>query len=189
MKDDPVTSHTPTTPVAIVGLGALFPGRGNTLGFWRDILEGVDSISDVPPSHWLIEDYYDPDPTAPDKTYGKRGGFIPSRAFDPMEFGVPPAALPATDTAQLLALIVAKETLTQAQQTTLHPDTLGGVDLERTSVVLGVASTTELVAHMSSRLQRPTWVKAMREAGLAESQVQSIADAITSNYTPWQEAT
>jgi acyl transferase domain-containing protein/NADP-dependent 3-hydroxy acid dehydrogenase YdfG len=171
-------------PIAIVGAGALFPGRGTTIGFWKDVLEGVDSISDVPSTHWLIDDYYDANPAAPDKTYGKRGGFLSPRAFDPLGFGVPPAQMPATDTAQLLALIVAKEALEQARGSTLK-----GLDPERTSVVLGVASATELVAHMSNRLQRPAWVKAMREAGLPESQVQAIADGIAANYTPWQEAT
>jgi malonyl CoA-acyl carrier protein transacylase len=171
-------------PVAIVGIGAMFPGRGDTLGFWRDILEGADAIGDVPPTHWLVEDYYDADPAAPDKTYGKRGGFLRPQSFDPLAFGVPPAQLAATDTAQLLALIVAKEALDQARRSTLR-----GLDPERTSVVLGVASATELVAHMASRLQRPAWVKAMREAGLPESQVETIADSIASNYAPWQEAT
>jgi acyl transferase domain-containing protein/NADP-dependent 3-hydroxy acid dehydrogenase YdfG len=166
----------------------MFPGRGDTLGYWRDIIEGADCISDVPPTHWLVEDYYDPDPKAPDKTYGKRGGFLAPQAFNPLEFGVPPAQLSATDTAQLLALIVAKDVLAQASASSLRSSAYKGVDLERTSVVLGVASATELVAHMSNRLQRPTWVKAMREAGLPEPQVQSIADAIADNYTPWQEA-
>jgi acyl transferase domain-containing protein len=68
----------------------------------------------VPASHWLIEDYYDPDPTVPDKTYAKRGAFLPDVDFDPMEWGVPPNIVPATDTNQLLALIVAKQVLEDA---------------------------------------------------------------------------
>jgi acyl transferase domain-containing protein len=83
------------------------PGRIDKTGFWRDILAGRDLITDVPPTHWLIEDYYDPDPAAPDKTYAKRGAFLIDVDFDPLEFGVPPSIVPATDTTQLLALIVA----------------------------------------------------------------------------------
>ena len=37
--------------------------------------------------------------------------------------------------------------------------------------MLGVASATELVAHMSGRLQRPVWEYAMRQAGLDEAEV------------------
>ena len=62
-----------SVPIAVVGVSALFPGSSDESGFWRDILAGRDLIRDVPPSHWLIEDYYDPDPAAPDKTYARRG--------------------------------------------------------------------------------------------------------------------
>ena len=103
-------------PVAIVGVSALFPGSLGAGAFWRNILDGTDLISDVPPSAWRIEDYYDPDPSAPDKTYAKRGGFLPPVPFDPLGFGIPPATLPATDTAQLLALIVARQVLEDASR-------------------------------------------------------------------------
>ena len=169
-------------PIAIIGLGALFPGRPGKVGLWRDVFEGADNIDDVPPTSWLIEDYYDPDPNAPDKTYAKRGGFISPVAFDPMEFGIPPTAIPATDTVQLLALIVAKQVLNEACATQFQD-----IDKSRTSVILGVASTTEQVVQLGSRLQRPVWVKALREAGLPESQVEAICDSIADNYVPWQE--
>ena len=53
-------------PIAVVGVSALFPGSSDAQGFWRDILAGRDLITDVPASHWLVEDYYDADPAAPD---------------------------------------------------------------------------------------------------------------------------
>ena len=85
------------TPVAVVAMTAIYPGESGLEGYWRTLTGGRDAISDVPPSHWLIEDYYDPDPKAPDKTYCKRGGFIDPVHFDPVQFGLPPNALPATD--------------------------------------------------------------------------------------------
>jgi polyketide-type polyunsaturated fatty acid synthase PfaA len=170
--------------IAIVSIGAIFPGRGDTTGFWRDIVEGVDTFTDVPASHWLPEDYYDPDASAADKTYGKRGGFLSPKAFDPVAFGVPPNALASTDTSQLLALIAAQQVLDEAMR-----ESGGKIDTSRTSVVLGVASATELTAHMAGRLHRPAWIKGMREAGLAERDVQDIADRIASNFTEWREST
>lgn len=174
----------PAAPVAVVGLGAIFPGRGDTTGFWRDIFEGRDLLTDTPASHWLLEDYYDPNPLTPDRTYGRRGGFLSPVAFDPMAFGIPPAALQTTDTAQLLALVAAKMTLDDAER-----DSGGKVDRTRTSVILGVASATELTAHMAGRLQRPAWVNAMRQAGLPENEVQDIARRIESHYSEWKEST
>ena len=68
--------------IAVVGVSALFPGSLDATGFWNDILDGNDLITDVPPTHWLIEDYYDPDPSVPDKTYAKRGAFLSDVDFD-----------------------------------------------------------------------------------------------------------
>jgi len=170
-------------PLAVVGLGALFPGSSDAGGFWRDILAGRDLIGDVPPTHWLVEDYYSPDPSAPDKTYVRRGAFLSPVEFDPLEHGIPPSIVPATDTAQLLALVVARQVLDDAR------DTFAKVDRERVSVILGTSSAQELVTQMASRLQRPIWVKALREHGLPEDEVQAVCDRIAGHYVPWQEST
>jgi hypothetical protein len=58
--DMPHDSKLP--PIAIVGIAALFPRSATGDVFWRHILAGKDLITDVPPGHWLIEDYFDPDP-------------------------------------------------------------------------------------------------------------------------------
>ena len=104
------------TPIAVVGVSALFPGSIGETHFWRNILEGADLISDVPPSHWLVEDYYHADPSVPDMTYGKRGGFLPNVDFDPLRWGIPPSIIPATDTTQLLALILARQCMEDAHR-------------------------------------------------------------------------
>lgn len=181
---DKPSFYDPAAPIAVVGLGAIFPGRGDTTGFWRDIFEGRDLLTDTPATHWLVDDYYDANPLTPDRTYGRRGGFLSPVAFDPLAFGIPPAALQTTDTAQLLALVAAKMTLDDAER-----DSGGKLDRTRTSVILGVASATELTAHMAGRLQRPAWVNAMRQAGLPEDEVQDIARRIESHYTEWKEST
>ncbi|MBC7543719.1 MAG: 3-oxoacyl-ACP reductase, partial [Candidatus Sericytochromatia bacterium] len=176
---------TQSCPVAVVGVGALFPGATDTGSFWRNILAGRDLLSDVPASHWLIEDYYDPDPAAVDKVYGKRGGFLPDVDFNPVEFGIPPSIVPATDTSQLLALIVAKQVLDDAAQ----GDFAKTVDRDRVSIVLGVTSATELIMHMAGRMQRPVLTKSLREHGLAEADVQAVCDRVVTHYQPWQEST
>ena len=80
-------------PVAIIGLAGIFPEAHNLQEYWDNILNKINCIIDVPASRWKIEDYYDPDPSVPDKTYCKRGGFIPDIDFDPMEFGLPLATM------------------------------------------------------------------------------------------------
>lgn len=168
-------------PIAIVGMGALLPGSAGVDGFWRALLEGRNLITDVPPDRWLVADHYDPDPSAVDRTYCRRGAFLPEVDFDPAAYGIPPRSLSATDTSQLLALLVADWTLADAGG-------LAGLDTERVSVVLG-ASQLELAGEMAHRLERPVWRNALRELGLPESQVQAACERIAEHYPPWQEDT
>jgi acyl transferase domain-containing protein len=177
------TATAQSLPIAIVGVSALFPGSSDATGFWRDILAGRDLIGDVPATHWRIDDYYDPDPAAPDKTYARRGGFLGPVDFDALGWGVPPSTLPATDTSQLLALIVAQAVLKDAAR-----EQFDTMDRSRISVILGVTSAQELLFSMVSRLQKPVWVKALRETGIPEDEVQAACARIAANYVPWQEA-
>ncbi|HEY8430713.1 MAG TPA: beta-ketoacyl synthase N-terminal-like domain-containing protein, partial [Sandaracinaceae bacterium] len=170
--------------IAVVGLACLFPGSSDLEGFWRDILARRDRIGPVPRTHWLVEDYYDPDPKAPDKIYVDRGGFLDPIAFDPVKWGIPPSILPATDTTQLLALVVAERALHDA-----FGEAMEGIDRERVSVLLGVTSAQKLLGEMNSRLQRPIWRKALREMGLSEAQVEEACRRIADHYVPWQEST
>ncbi|HEY0227892.1 MAG TPA: beta-ketoacyl synthase N-terminal-like domain-containing protein, partial [Mycobacterium sp.] len=170
--------------VAVVGVSALFPGSPEAERFWRNIVDGVDLFSEVPESHWRADDYYDSAPNTPDKVYVTRGGFLPEVDFSPIEFGIPPNVVPATDTAQLLALRVAQQVL---------EDAAGGdfseMDRERVSVVIGSSGGTELLTYMAGRLHRPVWERGLRAAGLSESELTAFSDHVISGYTPWQENT
>ena len=168
-------------PIAVVGVSSLMPGSADVEGFWRDIVHARDLITEVPPTHWLVDDYYDPDPAAPGKTYAHRGAFIPDIAFDPTAFGLPPAVLPATDTSQLLALVAAEQLLTNIAAAT-------PLDRERVSVILG-SSALPLLGEMSMASGRPHWLKGLRESGIPEPQAQQICDRIAANYVSWQENT
>src|ERR1700722_5416667 len=160
--------------VAVVGVSALFPGSPEAERFWRNIVDGVDLFSEVPESHWRVEDYYDAAPNTPDKVYVTRGGFLPEVDFSPIEFGIPPNVVPATDTAQLLALRVAQQVL---------EDAAGGdfseMDRERVSVVIGSSGGTELLTYMAGRLHRPVWERGLRAAGLSETELTAFSDHVT----------
>ncbi len=171
-------------PIAVVGVSALFPGSIDATGFWADILAGTDRITDVPPSHWLIEDHYDPDISAPDKTYGRRGGFLTPVAFDAMGFGIPPSVMPSTDTAQLLALVIAQRVLDDATRGQFVE-----LNRSRASVILGVTSGQELFGAMASRMSRPMWLQGMRRAGVPEDVALAACDEISGLHPEWTEST
>jgi acyl transferase domain-containing protein len=181
LRGDTVSGSTPRQlPIAVVGVGALVPGATDAAGYWRNVTGGRDLITEVPAARWRVEDHYDPDPAAPDKTYARRGAFLSEVDFDPMAYGVPPAVLSSTDTSQLLALMVADQVLADAGG-------LSGVDRDRTGVVLGAASL-ELLPHMYARTQRPVWLAALRESGLGEAEARAVCDRISARFAPWRES-
>lgn len=41
--------------IAITGVGVVVPGADNTPAFWRNVLAGVDAITDLPPERWDVD--------------------------------------------------------------------------------------------------------------------------------------
>ncbi|MDQ0456409.1 polyketide synthase [Rhizobium paknamense] len=167
--------------IAIVGVGALFPEARTADEFWQNIVTARDCLKDVPETHWKISDYYDPNPAAPDKTYARRGGFVPEIPFNPLEFGLPPTQLDVTDILQILSLTVAKQTFLDAGYD--HAK----LNREKTGCVLGITGANSLVTPLTSRLQYPVWKKVLASRGLDEKQVDDIIETLKLAYAPWEE--
>ncbi|MCB0208341.1 MAG: SDR family NAD(P)-dependent oxidoreductase [Anaerolineae bacterium] len=170
------------TPIAIIGMASIFPQAQNLEEYWENIIREVDCIIDVPPSRWNVDDYYDPDPRARDKTYCKRGGFIPDVDFDPLEFGIPPNALEATDVSQLLSLVVARKAMADAGY-----DENKTFNRENAGVILGVAVGRQLGMPLGGRLQFPVWERVLKGYGLPDNDVAQIVEKLKSVYVEWQE--
>ncbi len=179
---DPAGRPAPE-PIAIIGMSCLFPKADNLQSFWANIKNGVDAITEVPTaSHWNPRDFFNADPKAPDQTYCLRGGFISPVQFDPLEFGIAPKDLEATDTTQLLGLVAAKQALLDAGY--------GGdreFNRDRTSVILGVTGTLELVIPLGARLGHPIWRRALQEAGVDAQTSDDVVQRIADSYVGWQE--
>jgi acyl transferase domain-containing protein len=177
-------------PLAIIGIGCLFPGAPGFRAFWSQIQGGRDAITDVPATHWRPEDYFHPDPKAPDRVYACRGGFLEPVPFNPAEFGIAPNNLEATDTAQLLGLVVARQTLEDAgyaAEPGAERDGLRPLNRGRVSVILGVTGTLELVIPLGARLGHPIWRRALQEAGVADDVAEDVVRRIGDSYVGWQE--
>ncbi|MFN2113618.1 MAG: beta-ketoacyl synthase N-terminal-like domain-containing protein, partial [Anaerolineales bacterium] len=178
MNENLLSKH----PIAIIGQAAVFAKAANLKEYWDNILNKIDGISEVPPSRWNTEEYYDPDPSAEDKTYCKMGGFIPDIDFDPLEFGLPPNLLEVTDSSQLLGLVVARDAMEDAGY---------GLDREfnrqNVGVVLGVAGGTKLISDLTSRLQYPIWQRVLESSGVTPEDTEIIINKIKLAYAPWNE--
>ncbi|HEX4954982.1 MAG TPA: beta-ketoacyl synthase N-terminal-like domain-containing protein [Thermoanaerobaculia bacterium] len=124
-------------PIAVVGLACRFPGGADDPeAFWRLLVEGREGIVEVPADRWPVDQYFDPDPDAPGRTYTRCGGFL-SRVdgFEPEMFGLSPREAVSLDPQHRLLLEVAWEALESAG---LAPTGLAG---SRTGVYVGIAST------------------------------------------------
>lgn len=170
-------------PIAIIGMASIFAKAGDLTQYWENILAKVDAITDVPADRWDVADYYDPDPKVPDKSYCKRGAFMPEVEFDPTEFGLPPNILEATDVSQLISLVVARDALLDAGYGEDNPQYRS-----TTGCILGVVGmSAKLYLPLVNRLQYPIWERVLRKAGVSEADTARIVEKIKLAYVGWEE--
>ena len=98
-------------PIAVIGIGAIMPGALNKDEFWQNIIQGKNSIIEVPKDKWDAALFYSPNRHDPDKTYSKIGGFITGYKFNSLKYKIPPAVAKQMDTIQCLALDIAQMAL------------------------------------------------------------------------------
>lgn len=78
--------------IAIIGMSGQFPIAPTVADFWANVARGQDCTSEIPPSRWPLDHFYDPDPKAPGKTYSKWMGVLEDiDKFDPLFFSISPA--------------------------------------------------------------------------------------------------
>ncbi len=124
--------------VAIIGMSAIMPGAPDLETFWANIVNGVNSITEVPAERWRAETFFDPTSMNGNMTPSKWGGFLDPIAFDPLTYGIPPLSLSAIEPVQLLALESSRRALADAGY--LDRD----FDRENTSVIFGSEAGTDL---------------------------------------------
>ena len=91
--------------IAVVGMAGRFPQAANIREFWANLRNGIDSVDTVPAARWQAEDFYDPDPRAPGKSYCVKGGCIDDAdCFDPLFFNISPKEAELMDPQQRLFL-------------------------------------------------------------------------------------
>ncbi len=100
--------------IAIVGMSCQFPQSNDVETYWSNILNKVDSITEIPKSHFDWQNYFDANPLARDKIISKWGGFLSDVVFDPAPYGIPPSSLDSIDPMQVLILEAARSALLDA---------------------------------------------------------------------------
>ena len=123
-----------TEPIAVVGMACRFPGAATPQAFWKLLQQGEDCVRDLPPARVSMDDYYDPVPATPGKSYVRAAALLDDVAgFDAAFFGLSPRESLFLDPQQRLLLEVSWEALEHAG---LAPSTLKN---SRTGIYVGVS--------------------------------------------------
>lgn len=118
-------------PIAIVGIGCVYPQARDVTAYWRNIVDKVDAVSEAP-EEWCADLVLDPNSSSNDRVYTNRGGFLKDLSrFDPLRHGVMPNSIDGGEPDQFLALEIAADAVEDAQFD-LRP-----VDGDRVAVILG----------------------------------------------------
>ncbi|MBU6402853.1 MAG: hypothetical protein KGS61_21235, partial [Verrucomicrobia bacterium] len=81
--------HREPIPIAVVGMGGVFPGSPSVEAFWENLIGGRDLVGEVPASRWDWRATYGDPRRSADKTNSKWGGFIEDAdCFDAEFFGI-----------------------------------------------------------------------------------------------------
>ncbi len=161
--------------IAIVGAGAILPDAPNVAAFWENVKRGRYSITEVARDRWDPVFYYNSDPTVPDKTYSKIGGWVREWNWDPMKWHlpIPPRVTDAMDEAQKWAITATREALEDYgyPKRPLDPD--------RVAVILGNAMAGEKHYLTALRVYFPEYTHELSEIASFAALPEAIRSEIT----------
>jgi acyl transferase domain-containing protein/phosphopantetheinyl transferase len=104
-----------TRDVAVVGMACVFPDAADLSAYWRNIVNGVDSIRSLPDDRWQGSRNFELDPGHEAHIRCTRGGFIPSpHYFNALRFKVMPSVVQSGDMDQFILLEVLADALEDA---------------------------------------------------------------------------
>ncbi len=170
--------HTPA--VAIIGMGCYYPGASNTQQLWENILARRRQFRQIPKQRLPLSEYYDPDPTVPDKTYGSRAAVIDNFEFDWANRRIPKTTVESTDIVHWLALETADQALADAGYTR------NSIPTEHTGVVLGNTLTGEQTRTLTVRLRWPYVRRALQAAtearGMSPPAIKALIETMEEFY-------
>ncbi|CDZ76614.1 Polyketide synthase PksN [Legionella massiliensis] len=104
-KPNSVASLTTQEPIAVIGMSCVFPGANDVNEFWDNLIQGRDSVTDIPAERFDINDYYSPIQGQKGGICTRKGGFIEGiDQFDAAFFNISPKEAELLDPQQRLLL-------------------------------------------------------------------------------------
>lgn len=143
-------------PIAIVGIGGVFPGSPTLEAYWENVVNGVSAAREVPEGRWSLapEDAFDPAVGAPDKVYSTRGCFVDGFELDERGLSISPELIRTLDPMFHLLLHAGR----QAFESALMND----VDRARIGVIIGnIALPTDSSSALNDDVFAPLFEEAL----------------------------
>lgn len=102
------------TPIAIVGIACRYPDASSPADLWENALAGRRAFRRIPDERLRLEDYWSPDPAAPDRFYTRKAAVIEGFEFDRVKYKIAGSTFRTTDMTHWLALDTAARALDDA---------------------------------------------------------------------------
>ena len=166
-------------PIAIIGVGALFPDANDVSEFWQNVLDAKCSIKQLPNDRWNSEDHWvegGPKNVDEGKTYSKIGAWIHGYEFDWRRWRLPPGSLPQIDPCQQWAVSVSAAALEDAGY--LGENARYPIPSEVTGVIFANALGGENRTRSTERVLIDRYERHARESGISEEEFSKFKDSI-----------
>ncbi len=167
--------------IAVVGMACRYPDAESPGQLWENVLAGRRAFRRLPDERMRAEDYYSPDPSAPDRFYSSKAAVIDGWEFDRVQYRIAGSTYRSTDLVHWLAL----DTTARALEDAGFP---GGAGLPResTGVIIGNTLTGEFSRANVLRLRWPyvrrTVGAALREQGWDDARLTAFLDSLEARY-------
>ncbi|APU15745.1 type I polyketide synthase [Actinoalloteichus fjordicus] len=167
--------------IAIVGIGLRYPDAATPGELWENVLAGRRAFRRLPNERMNRDDYWSPDPEAPDRFYSTMAAVLRDFEFDRVAYQVAGSTYRATDLTHWLALDVAAAALADAGFPRGE-----GLPGPTTGVVLGNSLTGEFSRANTLRLRWPyvrrTVAAALTDKGWSESDTAAFLRDLEGQY-------
>ncbi|MCK4767092.1 MAG: acyltransferase domain-containing protein, partial [Desulfobacula sp.] len=158
--------------IAVVGIGCTLPDADDPDSLWENILNKKYSISQMPPSRFDSDLYYDPDKSAEDKTYTALAGHVDHFEFEWERFGYAEGKEKRLSRSQKMVLQTAYKAVENAGF--LGDDNrLICNDPARTAVIIATCLSNELGNDLQLKYWYPQLVSMMEKT----DEYQTLSDA------------
>jgi len=169
------------TPIAIVGIACRYPDASSPADLWENVLAGRRAFRRIPDERLRLEDYWSPDPAAPDKFYTRKAAVIEGYEFDRVKYKIAGSTFRTTDMTQWLALDTAARALDDAGFADGD-----GLPKASTIVIVGNSLAGEFTRANLMRLRWPyvrrTLSSALTELGWDDDQLAGFLPGLEQRY-------